>query len=105
MADAGDISRYAGAVLAEIDEDIRSGLVPCTVTTFSELHDYVDANGYHEAAGVPFVAGADNPYLIVNQVSAEVSRRLTERAPLCEGCYKPLYGASSPCKECARNAW
>jgi hypothetical protein len=26
-------------------------------------------------------------------------------AELCEGCYEPLNGASSPCDECAQNAW
>jgi hypothetical protein len=30
----------------EILEDIRRGVVPDTVGSFSELHDYVDANGY-----------------------------------------------------------
>lgn len=30
----------------EILEDIRDGTVPATVKTFSELHDYVDANCY-----------------------------------------------------------
>jgi hypothetical protein len=31
---------------AEILEDIAQGIVPGTVSTFSELHDYVDANEY-----------------------------------------------------------
>ena len=31
---------------AEILEDIDSGIVPNTVSSFSELHDYVDANEY-----------------------------------------------------------
>jgi len=31
---------------AEILEDIASGVVPDTVSSFSELHDYVDANEY-----------------------------------------------------------
>jgi hypothetical protein len=31
---------------AEILEDIASGIVPSTVTSFSDLHDYVDANEY-----------------------------------------------------------
>ena len=31
---------------AEILEDIDSGIVPSTVSSFSELHDYVDANEY-----------------------------------------------------------
>jgi len=31
---------------SEILEDIRTGKVPATVASFSELHDYVDANEY-----------------------------------------------------------
>ena len=31
---------------AEILEDIAQGIVPGTVSSFSELHDYVDANEY-----------------------------------------------------------
>jgi hypothetical protein len=30
----------------EVLADVASGVVPATVQTFSELHDYVDANGY-----------------------------------------------------------
>lgn len=30
----------------EIEEDIAAGVIPANVTTFSELHDYVDANEY-----------------------------------------------------------
>jgi hypothetical protein len=30
----------------EILEDIADGTVPATVASYSELHDYVDANGY-----------------------------------------------------------
>lgn len=37
---------WAGEILAEIDSDIRSGLVPATVASFRELHDHVDANDY-----------------------------------------------------------
>ena len=31
---------------AEILEDMSNGIVPTTVSSFSELHDYVDANEY-----------------------------------------------------------
>ena len=30
----------------EIDADISDGMIPATVGSFAELHDYVDANGY-----------------------------------------------------------
>ena len=47
------ISDYADKIMAEIDADIQAGLVPATVASFSELHDYVDANDYALGA-VPF---------------------------------------------------
>ncbi len=31
---------------AEIIEDVLGGIVHCDVRSFSDLHDYVDANGY-----------------------------------------------------------
>jgi hypothetical protein len=30
----------------EIQADVKAGIVPATAESFSELHDYVDANGY-----------------------------------------------------------
>ena len=30
----------------EVLADVAAGIVPVTVASFSELHDYVDANGY-----------------------------------------------------------
>ena len=30
----------------EVLADVAAGVVPVTVASFSELHDYVDANGY-----------------------------------------------------------
>ncbi len=31
---------------AEILRDVAAGIIPATCASFSELHDYVDANGY-----------------------------------------------------------
>lgn len=36
----------ADRIKAEIVADVRAGLVPPTAATFSDLHDYVDANCY-----------------------------------------------------------
>lgn len=36
----------AEAMKSEIIADVKSGIVPATVGSFSELHDYVDANCY-----------------------------------------------------------
>ena len=93
-----NISVYADMIMAEIDGDIRSGHVPATVASFSELHDYVDANDYALEAA-PFsgpsctcVRTTDNPgcacahydawcaYMeYLNEIESEVSRRLAAR--------------------------
>lgn len=41
-----DVRRVAETVKSEILEDIANGVLPETISTYSELHDYVDANGY-----------------------------------------------------------
>lgn len=38
--------QLAERIKAEILEDVKNGIVPATVKSFSELHDYVDANCY-----------------------------------------------------------
>lgn len=40
----------------EVLADVAAGLVPATCASFSELHDYVDANGYGGAFedGAPY---------------------------------------------------
>jgi hypothetical protein len=40
------ITETAEQAKREIAEDTESGIVPATVTDFSSLHDYVDANEY-----------------------------------------------------------
>ncbi len=44
---------------AEIQRDIKAGLLPATVRTFSELHDHTDANTYGGLCDV------DDHYLII----------------------------------------
>ncbi len=51
--DATQISRYADAIMTLIKSDVEAGIVPASVRSFSELHDYVDANDYGLEA-VPF---------------------------------------------------
>ncbi len=41
-----DAATLAANIKAEILADIASGRIPATVSSFSELHDYVDANMY-----------------------------------------------------------
>ena len=37
---------YASKIIAEIKHHISTGMVPAQVASFSELHEYVDANDY-----------------------------------------------------------
>lgn len=59
----------------EILEDIEAGTVPSTVATFSELHDYVDANEYGGLCEEDSIVGAyggwvDDANKIQNAVNA-----------------------------------
>lgn len=64
---------YADGAMADIAADIAAGVVPASVATFTDLHDYVDANEY--VAGVPTSDG----YGLVNAVTAEINRRLAKQ--------------------------
>jgi hypothetical protein len=74
--DQAKIQRLTDAVMAAITDDVRSGVVPWTVTNFGQLHDWVDANMYLEHAGQQL--NADDPDSLdeVNAIEDEVSRRL-----------------------------
>lgn len=51
-------AQMAVQMIKEIRQDMEAGLVPVTVTSFSALHDHVDANEYlinaMDAAGEEF---------------------------------------------------
>lgn len=74
------VTEYADKAMTMIDADIASGQVPATVRSFSELHDYVDANEYLE--DVPWgtdLPGGNDPMYLVIEVSDEISARLAAR--------------------------
>lgn len=84
MIDTTAVSRYADRILAMVREDMeRPSLsihhIPRDVTSFTELHEYCDANDYLTQAGVPWGtdlgAGEDGVELL-NMVCSEVTRRL-----------------------------
>ncbi len=56
---------------AEIRSDVASGRVPAAVTSFAELHDYVDANEYGGACEGEF-DGSDEATSFWNRVQGEV---------------------------------
>ena len=51
---AGEFRHVVERAKAEILADVASGTVPSTCASFSELHDYTDANGYGGAFDRPF---------------------------------------------------
>ena len=83
------VCQYADAIMVMVDEDIAAGKprcgkrMPSDVGSFSELHDYRDANMYVlEAMGeVALDFGSDDASALVNAVMNEVSARLEARAP------------------------
>ena len=51
---ADELRRVVERAKAEILADVAAGTVPSTCASFSELHDYTDANGYGGAFDRPF---------------------------------------------------
>ena len=51
---AGELHQVVEQAKAEILADVAAGTVPSTCISFSELHDYTDANGYGGAFEGPF---------------------------------------------------
>jgi hypothetical protein len=70
-----EVARYAATIMGFIDEAISEGAVPATVRSFTELHSYLDANGFLEHAGVPY-DGGDTTVALTVDVEEEVTRRL-----------------------------
>lgn len=74
------VAEIADKVMAEIQADIDAGTVPASVSSFAELHDYVDANMYADA-DLPLNDDEDDDSDIdlINAVQNEVDRRLASR--------------------------
>lgn len=64
----------------EIQNDIDAGTVPPTVQSFSELHDYVDANYYGGAFEQPF-DGSDEACHFWNQVQTALDEWIKKGRP------------------------
>lgn len=95
MIDRTKIGGYADAIMAMIAGDTPSP-VPAGVTSFAQLHDYVDANMYLVDAGVPIgtdPGAGDDGCEMANAVADEVSMRMA--GYLCE--HQPYHGAGYRC--------
>jgi hypothetical protein len=70
------VSEYADLIMTMIRQDVSAGLVSKDVTSFEELHSYLDANEYTIQAGLFPDDEAEDPFRLINEVEAEVGRRL-----------------------------
>jgi hypothetical protein len=72
------IGHWADLIIAAIDDDIAEGALPASVRSFTDLHDYLDANDYLQDAGVPFDATTATTATIdlTVRVQEEVNHRL-----------------------------
>jgi len=70
MAEGGEIDKYVEIGKDQIRQDVKDGVVPSTVKSFSELHDYVDANEYAGFTEDGYVPSKD--YDLENRVQGEL---------------------------------
>lgn len=74
---------YADRIMVMVLEEIAEGAIPGTVRSFTDLHDYTDANMYLENAGQRWEWGTDEEFNTLveatNRITDEVSRRLQIR--------------------------
>lgn len=90
--DQAIVNDWAEKIIAQVDKDIITGFpwgkrIPPDVDSFSELHDYCDANQVYLLDIMPEIAGTigddeagRRALAISNAVTDEVSERLAERA-------------------------
>lgn len=61
----------------EISADIAEGIIPTSISSFSELHDYVDANEY----GLGIITASDDEHALFNEASDKISEWLAVGHP------------------------
>lgn len=79
---SSQVNTYANQILAEIRHDIGTGQVPVTAASFSELHEYVDANEYLIAIFGENLALDDAQLAFENEILNEVDTRIKQGALL-----------------------
>ncbi len=85
------------AAKAAIKEDIRAGIVPETVRSFSVLHDYVDANEY--LADVWSIDDVDR----ANALSDALDAWLKQIPDTCP--HSAMQNMGGACDACTTKAW
>ena len=77
-----DTAAIVAAMKREITADIEAGIVPSTITDFSELHDYVDANVYADEELLKYEETTGQEWLdYINGVQDEVHQWLKDGRP------------------------
>lgn len=112
--DSQQVSRLADLVMAEIEKDIASGVVPSGVGSFTDLHDHVDANEYltcvpfgdHDGESEKYKQAYDQWIALGNAVAAEVDLRLKLAVSVqcyrCPCCGDDVTGTGPICGDCRK---
>ena len=86
------LGQFADEVMRTIDGDIKEGLLPADVATFSELHDHVDGNVYLlDTAGMATPSEDYDGLELPRAISDEVDRRLRDRTGTDDATPRPTY--------------
>ena len=64
------IADWARQILTAVDDSIAEGALPATVRSFTDLHDYCDANDLLIDAGVPYDATIERIVAVQDAVTA-----------------------------------
>lgn len=81
-----NLEQTVALMTAEILRDMACGIVPLTVTSFSELHDYVDANCYggfealHDTVDTEDEAACEALWQFMNDAQTAVDHWLRTRS-------------------------
>jgi len=87
----GDIAMAIARSQREIIAEVKAGRTPATVASFSDLHDYADANEYGGLCDEGSDWDADDANAVQDAVDLWVkSGALADLAPLCETCDAPV---------------
>lgn len=94
----------------EIAGDVAAGVVPATVATFSELHDYVDANEYGGLCDDGWLEYADGEWTPETEAGANAVQDALHHwlvagrpdAPACDVCTAGVPDGYALCPACGR---
>lgn len=88
--------RYADEIWVSINEDMLEGRVNKRAASFSELHEYVDANEYMIQADVPWNPDSEQTQDAYVAVQDEITDRLARHANLTAGTRVRFYLGDTP---------